>query len=219
MLGLAASAEPAVVLSSLARCCIATFSDSCSVELSEGVESLFRVTFPAGEEETFAAKPGSVVPGGAPRKGGRTVSTSFQAESTLGFPSYAGVVLHSWHAHDATDDDAIIARLLVDRAVALVHQERLAQCTARADERAARLALELITSRAEGEAVGILTTKHNREREEALRLLRRASRTSQRTLYEVATDVIRTGDLDYPPAFPSGRADRQNLHIVARSDR
>jgi hypothetical protein len=202
MRGLVISAEPAVVLSSLARSCHPAFSDSCTVELSEGVDDLFRVTFPMAGAD-------------APAAAGKAVSTSFRAAAAFGYPSFAGLVVHSWAERDPTEDDAIIARLLVDRAVALVHAERLAQSAARADERAAKLALDLITSRVEGEAIGILTAKHKAAREEALRVLRRASRTSHRELYEVATEVVRTGDLEWPPRRAADPARRGNLHIAA----
>lgn len=46
MRDLRASAEPTVVLSSLARNCVPSFSDGCAVELSEGVEPTFRVSYP-----------------------------------------------------------------------------------------------------------------------------------------------------------------------------
>jgi ANTAR domain len=216
MRGLAASADPAVVFSSLARSCIPSFSDSCSVELSEGVEPLFRAAFPMAEEASVTAKPESVTASAAaPRNHGNAVSTSFQDASALGFPSYAGVVLHSWDSREPTAEDAIIARLLVDHAVALVHSERLAQCKAQAEERAAKLALELITSRVEGEAIGILITKHKAGREEALRLLRRASRARGRTLYDVAMDVIRTGELGSPLVRSDRRGKRGSLHVAA----
>jgi hypothetical protein len=217
---LAASADPAVVFSSLARSCVPSFGDSCCVELSDGVAPLFRMAFPIAEEQSIAAEPGSVgVSAIAPRSHGNAVSTSFQAASALGFPSYAGVVSHFWDAREPTEEDAIIARLLVDHAVALVHAERLAQRQAEAEERASKLALELITSRAEGEAIGILTVKHQAGREEVLRLLRRASHARGRTVYEIATDVIRTGELGWPLVRSSGGADRGSLHVAASNGR
>jgi ANTAR domain len=210
MRGLVASTEPAVVLSSLAKSCNPAFSDCCTVELSEGVEPLFQVTFPMAGEPAFPAGPGT------PPVIAATLSTRFQAAAAMGHPSFAGVVVHSWAGREPTEDDAIIARLLVDRALALVHQERLAQWAARADDRAAKLALEVITSRAEGEAIGILTTKHSLARAEALRMLRRVSHTSQRDLYDVAADVIRRGDLAWPPAHrPAGPGRRTDLQIAA----
>jgi hypothetical protein len=216
MRGLVVSAEPAVVLSSLARTCNPAFSDSCTIELSEGLDALFRVTFPMTDEEPLLADSGLVAAGdGTPPAAVSTVSTSFQAASTLGYPSFAGVVLYSWIEREPSENDAIIARLLVDRAVAVVHLERLAQAAARADERAAKLALDLITSRIEGEAIGVLMTKHKVTREEVLRFLRWVSRTSQRELHEVATDVVRGDDLKWPGARGAddpGR--RRNLHAL-----
>jgi hypothetical protein len=217
MRSLVTSAEPAVVLSSLAKVCNPAFSDYCTVELSEGVEPLFQVTFPMACEPTRPAGPATIPSAPLTRPGNAAaVSTPFQAASALGYPAFAGVVVHSWAEREPTGDDAIIARLLVDRALATVHQERLAQSAARADDRSAKLALEVITSRTEGEAVGILATKHKIARVEALRLLRRASHSSQRDLYDVASNVIRTGDLDWPPArSPSGPGRRVDLQIAA----
>jgi hypothetical protein len=76
--------------------------------------------------------------------------------SGYGYPSFAGLVVYSWIDRDPTEDDAIIARLLVDLALAILQRERLAQSAARADSLAAKLAIDLITSRIEGEAIGFL---------------------------------------------------------------
>jgi hypothetical protein len=104
--------------------------------------------------------------------------------------------VHYWAERDPPEDDAIIARLLVDRALAIVQHERLAQAAARADTRAAGLAIELITSRIEGEATRILMARHHITRAQAGRLLRRASQQRQRKLHEIAAGVVRGGDLD-----------------------
>jgi len=109
------------------------------------------------------------------------------------------VVLSSlarWAERDPTEDDTIMARLLVHRALAIVQHERLAQVAARADNRAAKLAIDLITSRIEGEATGILMAKHQITRPEAASLLRQASQTRQRDLHEIAVGVVRASDLD-----------------------
>jgi len=195
--GLVGSPEPAVVLSSLARSSNPAFSDVCSVELSEGVEGLFQVTFPTADEQTFPASSGLLpATGGALAVTGNTVCTPFQAASAAGYPAFAGVVLHSWAVHAPTEDDAIIAWLLVDRALTIVRQERLAESAARADDRAAKLAHELITSRVVGEATGILMTRYNATREEAFSLLRRATRSNQHKLHEVAPDLAHArGDI------------------------
>jgi ANTAR domain len=178
--GLVASDEPAVVLSSLARSSNPCFSDACAVELSEGTEPRFRVCFPLPGEEAFPA-------GRGPRK---TIVTTFQAGSGHGYQPFAGVVVHSWTDRDPTEADAIIARLLVDLALAIVQRERLAQLVARAEDRAAKLAIDLITSRVEGEATGILMAQHQITPNEAVSLLRQASCTSGRELHEVAAGVV-----------------------------
>jgi ANTAR domain len=126
---------------------------------------------------------------------GKTITTSFQAGSGHGYPAFAGVLVHSWAERDPTEDDAIIARLLVDLALAIVQQERLAQAASCAENRAAELAIDLTTSRIEGEAIGILMVTHQAPRQEAVRLLRRMSQDSHRELREVAADVAHTGDL------------------------
>jgi hypothetical protein len=136
--GIVCSDEPAVVLSSLARASSPAFSDACAVELSEGTESLFEITFPLPDEAAVPAYPG---------KRWKSVTTPFQASSGHGFASFAGVLTHSWAERDPTEDDAIIARLIVDHALAVLQRERMALALADADDRAAKLAIELITSR------------------------------------------------------------------------
>jgi hypothetical protein len=124
--------------------------------------------------------------------------------------------VHFWAERDPTEDDAIIARLLVDRAISLVEHERLAQAAARADSRAATLAHDLITSRIEGEATGILMAKHHITRVRAASLLRQASRERQRELHEVAVGVVRRGDLDsLSQRALAGPARPGDLHIVS----
>jgi ANTAR domain len=191
------SDEPAVVLSSLARSSNPSFSDACALELSEGTATPFRVCFPmTGEDELLASARPVYATASAPPVAMKSIITTFQAGSGHGYPSFAGIVVHSWAARDSSQDDAIIARLLVDRALAIVRHERLAQAAACADSRAAKLAIDLITSRLEGEATGILMAKHQITRAQAARLLRQASQTRQRDPHEIAVGVVHAGDLD-----------------------
>jgi hypothetical protein len=214
------SDEPAVVLSSLARSSNPSFSDACAVELSEGTETPFRVCFPmTGEDELLASARSVQATGSAPPVAMKSIITTFQAGSGHGYPSFAGIVVHSWAERDPSEDDAVIARLLVDRALAIVQHERLARAAARADSRAAKLAIDLITSRIEGEATGILMEKHQITRAKAVSLLRQASQTRQQDLREVAVGVVRAGDLD---SLSRGDANSQArlgyLHIAASHD-
>jgi hypothetical protein len=212
MRGIVRSDEPAVVLSSLARVSNPAFSDTCAVELSAGTEALFQVSFPMPDE---AAPP--VAGLCTPSVASRTVITAFQAGSGHGYPAFAGVVVHSWIDRDPTEDDAIIARLLVDRALAIVQHERLAQSADRADDRAAKLAIELITSRVEGEAIGILMAKHQATEEEAVGLLRQLSWERRRELHQAAADVVRAGDLQRLPASRANGPPRHLTHHRGRT--
>jgi hypothetical protein len=209
--GIVSSDEPPVVLSSLARACNPSFSDACAVELSEGVDRLFQVSFPM---------PDDAAPTCAAQASAKTVTTAFHAASGFGYPAFAGVLVHSWIGRDPIADDAIIARLLVDRALAIVQHERLAQSAARADDRAAKLAIDLITSRLEGEAIGILMARHQASEEEAVGLLRQLSWTSQRQVREAAADVVHTADLQRgSESYASSPGRREQLHVVALRDK
>lgn len=212
---IAASEEPAVVLSSLARASNPSFSDACAVELSEGTRPPFRVCFPMPDETGFPAGARPVqTAAGAPLDDMRSIVTTFAAGSGHGHPSFAGVVMHFWAESGPTEDDAIIARLLVDRALAIVQNERLAQAIARDDNRTAKLAIDLITSRIEGEATGILMAGRHVTRAEAASLLRQASRERQRKLHEIAAGVVCAGDLRPPPeSHAQGPARPEYLHL------
>jgi hypothetical protein len=192
-----ASEEPTVVLSSLARSSTPSFSDACTIELSEGTEAVFRVCFPMPDE---AELPGDAGPGraaaGPPPADMRSIITTFEAGSSHGHPAFAGIVVHFWAERDPAEDDAIMARLLVDRALAIVQNERLVKAAASADSRAAKLAIDLVTTRIEGEATGILMVKHQVTRARAASLLRQASQERQRGLHEIAAGVVRTGELE-----------------------
>lgn len=191
-----AGAVGPVALSSLARASCPSFSDACAVQLSEGADALFRVSFPRPDEAVFATGLGSIPDGtGASPAAVSTITTAFQAVASHGYPSCAGVVVHSWVDRDLAEEDVIIVRLLVDCALAIVQHERLAQSAARADDRAAKLAIDLITSRIEGEAIGILMAKQQVTEEEAVGLLRRVSWTRQRSVHEAAAGVVHTQDL------------------------
>jgi hypothetical protein len=143
--GIMYSDEPAVVLSSLARSSIPAFSDACAIELSEGTDALFQVSFPPSDEPS--GLPDEDV---FPQVGEASVTTPFQASSGHGFASFAGVVIHSWAARGLVAGDAVIARLLVDHALAILQRERMALALARAEDRTAMLAIELMTSRTRG---------------------------------------------------------------------
>jgi hypothetical protein len=216
-----ASEEPAVVLSSLARSSTPAFSDACTIELSEGTEELFRVCFPMPDEAELPgdAGPGQAAAGPPPPVDMRSIITTFEAGSSHGYPAFAGLVVHFWAGRDPVEDDAIMARLLVDRALAIVQNERLAKAAASADRRAAKLAIDVVTTRIEGEATGILMAKHQITRARAASLLRQASQERQRGLHEIAAGVVQAGELaSLLPRDADRLARSVDLHIAASDD-
>jgi hypothetical protein len=87
------------------------------------------------------------------------------------------------------------------------------------DSRAAGLAIDLITSRIEGEATGILMARHHITRAQAAMLLRRASQQRQRKLHEIAAGVVRGGDLDSRVQRAASSPERHvDLHIASARD-
>jgi hypothetical protein len=216
------SSDPAVVLSSLARACVPSFCDGCALELSEGLEPVVRVSYPmagddpAGEPSALSrGQPGP--PGASPDIAAcHLVVTSFQAPSAFGQPSFAGIMVHRWQAREPTPSDAIVARLLVDNALAMIQHERLAEVAAQSQARAAFLAVEAMTSRAIGEATGIVMATRHLSSSVALDLLRATASQAGRTLHEVALEVVHAGRLDDRSERPVGRARRGgNLRTVS----
>lgn len=217
---LRASVEPTVVLSSLARTCVPSFSDGCAVELSEGLEPTFRVSYPLpgleGLEVTDAGPGEEPWPTSA---AARVLTTSFEVPSEYGSTSCAGVVVHSWLGRIPTSSDAIVARLLVDEAVALVRYERLAEIASQADDRSTRLALEAMTARAIGEATGIIMATRTLTDIDALDALKGEARHTARDIHAVALEVVHAGGLSGPSIDLFGRRDPTTPRATLRTVR
>ena len=202
------SAEPAVVLSSLARLCVPSFSQRCAVELSEGLDPVFTVSYPLtapGRVPEARSPDDEAPPGDGPA--GHTVITPFGMPSAFGQPSFAGYLIHTWTLRVPATGEAMIARLLVDHALGVVQYERLAATAAAAESRSAQLALDAIASRVIGEATGILMAALRLSETAAVGQLTAAGRRSGHTLHDVAREVVRTGiftgEPDQPDAAPA----------------
>ena len=204
--------EPAVMLSNLPGSSHPHFRDACTAELSGGAGSLFQVSFPTPGDAALPAR------ASARPAAWKTVATAFRAGTGNRYRSLTGVIVHSWPGREPTGDDAIIARALASHALAMVRRERLARAAARADARAAKLAIDLITSRIGGEAAGILTARRQITKEEAGRLLRRPSRTSRRDRHDAAAGVVRAGGLHRLPVNRPGATARRGHLRTAASD-
>ncbi len=177
MRGLVPSAEPAVVLSSLARSCVPSFSDGCSVELSEGTDPMFHVSYPLPDEDQAAGGPPSRS-GEPPAEptGDSVVTTSFEMRASSGWPSYAGVdgpQLARPHPGRERLDHRSAARRSHDRA----HRPRASG----RDGRQCRRTRGPTGARDDDEQSN------------------RRGRHAGRNVYDIALEVLRAGALENPP--------------------
>jgi hypothetical protein len=203
------SDDPVVTFAGLPRACVPEFADGCQVELSDGAEPLFRATHPVG----LASDP---EPNTAPPVVEEQVLlTPFQVVSRVGHPSYAGVVTHWWTGRAPSGSDAAIADLMVKHLIALVDHERLMVAVARAEDRAASLALEAISGRAINLAIGVVMRQYGLAPDEAEDLLRESARMAAGGLAQLAAGVVCSGALA-DSAAPNSRPGRvaRDLRLV-----
>ncbi len=132
------------------------------------------------------------------------------------------MLTHWWTSRTPTETDAIVADLMAKHVIALVDRERLMAAIGRADDRAAQMALEAISGRTINTAIGIVMHQRALSPEDAEDLLRRAGAATGRSLYEVATHVVRSGALAGPAADPAparkGRRSRDQLRPVGPAE-
>ena len=197
------SDDPVVTFAGLPRVCVPEFADGCQVELSDGAEPLFRVTSADGLEGTAARPVGP----------DQVLLTPFQVASRTGYPSYAGVVTQWWSGRTPSESDAVIADLMVKHLIALVDHERLMSAVARAEDRAASLALEAISGRTINLAIGIVMHQTGLPADDAEDLLRQSARTAEIDLAQMAASVVRSGTLG-DPAAPHGRSGPATRDLV-----
>jgi hypothetical protein len=183
------SEDPIVTFGGLPRACVPEFADGCQVELADGTEPLFRATHPDRPAD------GSESVTGHPVDPGRVLTTPFRVVSRTGYPSYAGVVTHWWTGRTPSESDAVIADLMVKHLVALIDHERLMAAVARAEDRAASLALEAISGRVISLATGIVMHQDRLAADDAEGLLRQSAGMTGRSLHQLAASVVRSGSL------------------------
>lgn len=190
-----------VVFSGLAELSIGAFSDACTVDIVEEEQAAYRISCPRVVPDVAPVV--SRVLGATGAVATRTVRTRILATPVTGHPHYAGIVVHTWRAHHASPADTTIARLLVERAVAVVAQERLADrppqrnCSGgnrppSVDDAAAILEASLASNGRIGEATGILMALHQVDAETAFAMLRAQSRRNSRTSRDVADRFVAT---------------------------
>jgi FCD domain len=193
-----ASDDPVVTFGGLPQACVPEFADGCQVELADGADPTFRAVSPVSAAEDLEA---------ATRHQARpdqVISTPFQVAARVGYASCGGVVTYWWTGRMPSNSDAVIADILVKLLVALVDQERLMAAVRRAEDRAARLALEAVSGRTIQLATGIVMQQRGLAPDSAEDLLRESAKLTAKDLYEVAASVVRSGALTV--ARTSGQA-------------
>jgi hypothetical protein len=200
-----------VTFAGLPGACVPVFADGCQVELSDGAGPPFRVAHPAGS----ADRPGSAA--AHPADADRMLLTPFQVASRAAYPSYAGVVTHWWTGRAPSERDAALADLMVNHVIALVDHERLMAAVARAEDRAAGLALQAISGRTISLATGVVMRQYGLAPDDAEDLLRQSASTAGRSLAQVAASVVRSGALAGPPASPAAASASRRRDAARRS--
>lgn len=188
---LAPSAEPAAVFSNLADLCVPAFCDACTVDLLEDDHEACRISSPPATDLNLARKVTDLS-----HRGRSSTSTPFQCEPHDTGRRYRGLVVHIWQTQNRPAADAVVARLLVDRAVAAITVQRFADAARQAEDQATNLRTALLNSRQIGAAIGIIMAAHKVTESTAFDMLRTVSQHDHRKLREVATDVLQTGWLE-----------------------
>jgi hypothetical protein len=191
MPGLVPAAEPAIVLASLATVCVPAVADQCVITVIDG-PTRYEIRQPARAGEPDRPQTSRA------RHAGE-LSLPFQQEACGTHPAFTGHVSLRWTDHRPGPADAIIAKLLVDRATDAIHRERLKAALATETARADNLEIALASNREIGQALGILTATRKITDDQAFDLLRRISQHTNRKLRDIAADVCLAGRLDIPP--------------------
>ncbi len=118
---LVASPEPAVVLTSLAAACASAIADECWATVEEvGATQPITIAMPPGAGECPTPAPRT------PLAGADQLTLRFSASAWEHYPEFSGTMTWRWHDRDRpTGSDKVIAQLLLDRALELVHVQRL----------------------------------------------------------------------------------------------
>jgi hypothetical protein len=182
---LVAAAEPAVAFASLASSCVPAVADECIVSVVEDGGASLQLRQPA------------VPPAAA---GSCELIVEVRDEPCAGAPGYTAEISYRWHQEGMDDADRVIARLLTDRAVAMIRQQRLSQALAQEFDKSHNLTEALATNRQIGQAIGILMASYKLTSQQSFDLLRGVSQHTHRKLREVADEVNQTGTLLTGPA-------------------
>lgn len=177
------------VLASLAGLCAPAFSDACWATIREG--DVTTPITPAGSQ------PRPITAGGCSRLVEGVLVLDIEGEGCEGWPPFTAEMAWLWHDRDRpTRSDKVIARLLLDRASALIGTQRLAATVDAQRGEADNLRTALHSNREIGQAIGILMWSHKMTSQQGFERLRTVSQHTHRKLRDVAAEVCATGTLE-----------------------
>lgn len=189
------STRPVEVFTSLVELCAPAFSDLCWAVVDENAAT------PSPPDQDASLR--HVGPHDRAPASTDTLRLTFGRGAYEGWPAFSGAMVWKWHDRDRpTRSDKVIARLLLDRACALVSMAQLEDLFAAERRTSANLQIALKSNREIGKAIGILMWSHKLTNEQAFDLLRVVSQHTHRKLRDVASEVCATGTLDVPPTKP-----------------
>jgi len=202
---LVASAEPAVVFTSVAQLSVAALSDTCLVAIEQDDDLAYLIARPRSTTPDRALSPRVLLPASASScqlLARHAVSTPIAAPAYDGEMGYRGVLIQRWTSHEPTLCDAALARMAVAQAVAVVQRERIVAALEESQHTVQNLQRALATCREIGVAVGILMSSQRITHSQAFELLSSASRSQNRKVRDIAAEVVLTGALELPPPAP-----------------
>ncbi|HEX8082592.1 MAG TPA: ANTAR domain-containing protein [Jatrophihabitans sp.] len=196
--GLVASAEPAVVFTSLARLCVPLICDAATVALKTADQQAYLTKWPwsAADPEDSALVREAMA--GRQVVSHDAVLTPILGMSTEGVLDYQGVLTLAFHTERPGPSHRVLAQLVVERAVTLIERERLAELATALQTKVDNLGVALTTNRQIGIAIGIIMANHKLTGDHAFDLLRRVSQHSHRKIHDIAVDVVDAGVLELP---------------------
>lgn len=195
--GLVASAEPAVVFTSLTRLCVPLLCDAATAAVMTA-DQAYKTAWPlrmAPREDHALVREAMA---GRQVVSHNAVLTPILGRSTEGGPDYRGVLTLAFHTSSPSAHHGMLAQLVIERAVAVIERERLADVLAARQAQADNLRIALTTSRSISTAIGIIMANHKLTDKDAFDLLRRVSQHRHRKIHDLAVDVVDTGALTLP---------------------
>jgi hypothetical protein len=194
---LVAATEPTVTFASLANSCVPAVADECTVTVRDEGGAAWQHRQPA-------ASPVAA--------GSCQLIVEVRDEPCAGALGYTAEIGYRWHQEVVDDADRVIAKLLAERAVAMIRQQRLSEALAQELDKSHNLTEALATNRQIGQAIGILMASYKLTSQQSFDLLRGVSQHTHRKLRDVADEVNQTGTLLTGPTpktrrgVPSGSA-------------